>query len=463
MNQRAGLFAVVLVFLMTLAATARAAQDPRFFGTYYLPTFNEQFCKKYRVKLFGFTVRQGTSCKTVTITDIAVHLDYRQGPKGGFVSGFGHALYGGETYHFSVVGPIIAHGLVRLTVGIDFPEFRTVTANAYLSNDGVALNGSAFGYSSSLRKDKGPNKPPKVVISSPSPGASHAWGSTVPLSATITDEDPSFPLERQAWHSDRDGPLSGSPVHGPKSHSLLVNDLSPGPHKITFEATDSGGLSASASVSLNIGNTPPDVPTIFQPKHQEKVYANVPIALLGQAWDAEEGWLGGDNLSWSSDRDGVLASGAQAKATFKTPGSHVLRFQATDALGASRSSDQAITVLPYGGNSPPAVKITKPAYEKWKGLAVLANKPLQFIAQVADKESPLADLKLTWHAIRLPAPGELFATITKFGQNSPSASTALAAVEGAATTYRIRLTAEDPGGLTGEDWVVLLALPKTIE
>jgi hypothetical protein len=92
-----------------------------------------------------------------------------------------------------------------------------------------------------------PPKPPEVFITSPKPGARYMFGMNVSLSGRAYDDQDGGLYSEAAlvWSSDRDGILG-------RGRSLNLETLSAGPHTITLSATNSIGLTGSASVTITI-------------------------------------------------------------------------------------------------------------------------------------------------------------------------------------------------------------------
>lgn len=88
--------------------------------------------------------------------------------------------------------------------------------------------------------------PPLVHILSPGTVTIFQEGETVFFEGVAMDEeDRIIAQENIIWRSDLDGPLGTGVVVG-------LTDLSPGFHMVTFQATDSDGLSSSAQVGVYI-------------------------------------------------------------------------------------------------------------------------------------------------------------------------------------------------------------------
>lgn len=71
-----------------------------------------------------------------------------------------------------------------------------------------------------------------------------------------------------------------------------------GSYTATLKVTDSGGLSATATVPVQAGNTAP-VPTIVSPAAGDLFSVNGTYTLKGTGTDAEDGTLGASSLSWT--------------------------------------------------------------------------------------------------------------------------------------------------------------------
>ncbi len=90
-----------------------------------------------------------------------------------------------------------------------------------------------------------PNHPLRLRMLRPADGAQVRSGSTVALVASVVDQDERGLAAQVRWQSDRDG-LIGT------GRRVTTRDLSVGDHVITASITDSGGLTATASVGVTI-------------------------------------------------------------------------------------------------------------------------------------------------------------------------------------------------------------------
>jgi hypothetical protein len=113
----------------------------------------------------------------------------------------------------------------------------------------IASDGVRTGADSSKRF-KVPFKPPRVQISTPAPGAGVLADSPVQLVASVHDpQDVRFAGSKVVWHSSLQGELG----HG----TAIEASLAPGTHEITATATNSGGKSAVAAVTVSAAPVPP--------------------------------------------------------------------------------------------------------------------------------------------------------------------------------------------------------------
>lgn len=91
-------------------------------------------------------------------------------------------------------------------------------------------------------------KPPQVSITSLVDGNHFGWADVIPLDGRVTDEEDESPYDEMTfiWTSDVDGFLG-------YGQYITTFGLTPGWHVITLTATDSDGMSDSASVRIVVG------------------------------------------------------------------------------------------------------------------------------------------------------------------------------------------------------------------
>jgi hypothetical protein len=178
--------------------------------------------------------------------------------------------------------------------------------------------------------------PPMVAITEPADGTTVFAGRSLTfrgIAADATDGDLGAAL---VWTSDRDGPLG-------TGASVTPGALGIGLHTVTALATDRGGLTAAAQVTVLV--RPPNVPPALRlvaPAGDAPVLAGRPVLLFARATDAEDGDLGAA-ITWSSSRDGALGNGA-SRSVVLSQGTHTLTAAVTDRDGATASASVPLAV-----------------------------------------------------------------------------------------------------------------------
>jgi hypothetical protein len=195
-----------------------------------------------------------------------------------------------------------------------------------------------------------PAPAPVVTITAPGDDVAIRHGTVVAFDATAFSLADGIVTDRLAWTSSIDGMLG---VGGSFSRS----DLSTGEHLVTASVTDSTRVTGRAQVRIRIEEDAAPVVTIETPTAQEKFLAGTAITLAGLAMDSLDGDLS-TTLQWSSDRDGVLGTGATVTVGSMSLGTHVITARASDSAGLTGSASVTIDVQQL---DPPTVQITSPA------------------------------------------------------------------------------------------------------
>ncbi|TMA39097.1 MAG: DNRLRE domain-containing protein, partial [Deltaproteobacteria bacterium] len=229
-----------------------------------------------------------------------------------------------------------------------------------------------------------PNVAPVVTISAPADGASVPAGSTVTLGASATDDFDGNVTSRIQWASSRDGALGGG--------GTRTVTLSEGSHVLTASVTDSDGATGSAQVHLTVTPTAPVV-TITGPADGTTVFAGTSLAFSGTASDATDGSLSA-SLRWSSDRDGLIGSGASFATTRLSAGTHLITASATDRGGLTGRAQRTVIVRPP--NVAPAVSIAAPT----SGTSLITGKPVLLAATATDAEDGNLGAAVRWASSR---------------------------------------------------------------
>ncbi|TMA69280.1 MAG: DNRLRE domain-containing protein, partial [Deltaproteobacteria bacterium] len=278
---------------------------------------------------------------------------------------------------------------------------------------------------------RNPNVAPVVTISAPADGASAPAGTMVTLGATATDDFDGNVTSKIQWASSRDGALGGG--------GTRTVTLSEGTHVLTASVTDSDGATGSAQVRLTVTPTPPVV-AITGPADGTTVFAGTSLAFSGTANDATDGNLSA-SLRWTSDRDGLIGSGASFTTTRLSAGTHVITASATDRGGLSGQALRTVVVRPP--NTSPAVQVVAPA----NGTSLITGKPVLLAATAADAEDGDLAAAIRWSSSRDGALGTGGAVVV------PSLSVG---------THTLSVSATDRDGATTTATVTLNVVPTTV-
>lgn len=201
------------------------------------------------------------------------------------------------------------------------------------------------------------NFPPQIRIVTPRDGATVDLNRGVSFFAEASDREDGRP--NVSW-------TNGATVRNGVSASFRFNTL--GAVTVRATAIDREGASSTASVRVNVVNSPP-VARIDAPAAGATVYRGVPVRLQGYATDINEGLehegdrLPGSQLTWASDRPGDFAprAGGEAEVTFPSAGSRTITLTARDTQGLTGRASVMVNVLERPAALPPSVSITGPA------------------------------------------------------------------------------------------------------
>src|SRR5207244_11856811 len=127
------------------------------------------------------------------------------------------------------------------------------------------------------------NATPTVAITAPASGAILEIGAATTLTAIASDPEDGSLAPVVAWTSSRDGAIG-------TGGSITLSTLSAGTHVITASATDSGGKTGRASITVTMNATP--TVTITAPAAGSAFEPGAAIALTATAADPEDGDLG---------------------------------------------------------------------------------------------------------------------------------------------------------------------------
>jgi hypothetical protein len=116
--------------------------------------------------------------------------------------------------------------------------------------------------------------------------------------------------------------------------------------RLRLVASDGMNNAMIESAPLALGRPSPPEVHLFTP-NQGTVHAlAAPIALHGSAWDREDSMLDGEQVTWSSSRDGVLGHGRLLVVDSLSVGAHTITMQAFDLTGQASTDTVAIEIVP---------------------------------------------------------------------------------------------------------------------
>jgi hypothetical protein len=192
----------------------------------------------------------------------------------------------------------------------------------------------------------------------------------------------------------------------------------------------------SDSDPLSPQNSPPTV-QITAPDNGATYIEGEDITFAGSGNDIEDGSLTGNSLVWTSDKDGQIGTSAGVTTSSLSVNTHTVTLTATDSDNATGTASIQITVLPSGGNQPPTVEITQPAW----GTHFTVGDDVTFVGSAVDPEDgTLGGSNLVWISNRDGKIGE--------GQTITVNSLSICH----STIY---LTATDSQGASGTDSVLV--------
>jgi serine protease len=289
------------------------------------------------------------------------------------------------------------------------------------------------------------NVPPSITIA-PSGTTEAIFNLPSYFTATVDDVEDPFPCCTVAWSSNVDGALG-------TGWQLEHTFATLGTRVVTATATDGGGATRQASVTVQVVNVAPIV-TLSSPTAGAQPFRTANVILRASATDRNEPneTLACSNLVWTSSVPGDAGfpvAGCERTVAFATNGPRTITVTATDGQGASDAASVAITVVDPPPNLPPSVQVTSPP--NLPNPAPPIDQPLNLTGTATDPEGA-TNLTYQW--------------TTKLGNNAPIVVGTGASIQWTPNqTYafnqeglwrvEVRLNVTDPQGNVGTDFVVL--------
>ncbi len=230
------------------------------------------------------------------------------------------------------------------------------------------------------------------------------------------------------------------------NNSVKTANLYPtaGTYTVTLTVQDAIGQTNTIVTPLTVpiptGNQPPTA-TITAPASGTSVVQGTNITFSGSGSDPEDGNLTGASLTWASNLNGAIGTGASFTTGGLSVGTHTITLTSHDSQGATGSASITVIVTPKP-NTPPTANITAPA----SGTSVVQGTSVGFAGTGSDVEDgALTGASLTWASNIGGAIG-----------TGVSFSTTTLAVG----THTITLTSHDSQGATGSASITVIVTPK---
>ncbi|MDP3237173.1 MAG: PKD domain-containing protein [Myxococcales bacterium] len=185
------------------------------------------------------------------------------------------------------------------------------------------------------------NRAPTVTITAPSTGSTVTAGTSVSFTGTAIDpEDGALTGMALRWSSSRDGALgTGSP--------FSTAGLSAGAHTITLSATDSGGRTASASVTLTVMMTTMNVPPIARLSGPSSGQATQTLTFDASSSSDVDGMITSYRFDFGDGSPVVSGAAATASRAYASAGTFTVTVTVTDDRGATATASLTVTITPF--------------------------------------------------------------------------------------------------------------------
>ncbi|MDX2006037.1 MAG: hypothetical protein SFU83_12225 [Meiothermus sp.] len=369
-----------------------------------------------------------------------------------------------ELMFYGVVGPTIE---VAPSAKLDlmYPRdplwklFAGIEANVGIN---IKVLGFSKSYSTNLRDDsveiaRAANTPPDVSFLS-SAGAADL-GTCCNLRVRVLDAEDGPACCQVSFRSSR----TGDGVGGALGNASGVQPELPytfttlGTRTITATAVDSKGATRSATLEINVVNTPPTL-AISSPFGGQQLFRGVSYRLRGVSFDRNEAGfeLPCDSLRWTSSvaGDNLSATGCSPSASFATNGPRTLTLTGTDPQGATGTATVSVTVVDPPANLPPVVNLTSPQ----NNITIGPDQLIRLGGTAADPEGSAVTLSWDVTTGYNPATGtgaQTFpVTPAANGDWRPTNSITYTTCE-VSDTLRLRLRARDAQSNEGFDFIVI--------
>ncbi len=265
------------------------------------------------------------------------------------------------------------------------------------------------------------NTPPTVGITSPTNGSTFVTSDSLSFQGSASDFEQGSLTGSITWTSSRDGAIG--------SGGSFTRRLSKGTHTITASITDADGATATASVTVTVGNTPPTI-SMSSPANGATFKTADQIQFTGVASDFDQGSLTG-SIAWTSSRDGAIGSGGSFTRRL-SKGTHTITASITDADGSTRTAVASITVT----NTPPVVSISGPA----NGASYNTSDLIQFNGTASDFDQGSLSNSIAWSSNRDGALGSGATLSKRLTKGTHTITASITDADGATTTATVTIS-----------------------
>jgi hypothetical protein len=152
-------------------------------------------------------------------------------------------------------------------------------------------------------------EPPHVEIDHPADGTTYGNDQTISFRGEAIDPEQGDIGPSATWS------LDGTPI-GTGARLLQYKIATVGTHTVTLSATNGGGATSSASITVHVvpGTGAPSV-SITNPPDNDDVAAGTPVTFTATATTASGATIPDADISWNDDLDGPLGTGSTITKT----------------------------------------------------------------------------------------------------------------------------------------------------
>ncbi|MBN1875463.1 MAG: PKD domain-containing protein [Anaerolineae bacterium] len=192
---------------------------------------------------------------------------------------------------------------------------------------------------------------PQITVTYPHSGT--VLTGTVPITWEALDEDGDALSYVLRYSTDGGATWIALAVDLTEAGYALDTSRLPGTDQGVIQVIATDGLNTVMDVSDGVFTVPVKAPTAYiaLPTNGSVILENMGVALVGSAYDPEDGPLADSQLTWSSSLDGELGSGETVFVPGLSQGWHTITLMATDSYSNyAASSIEVLVVAPAEAN-----------------------------------------------------------------------------------------------------------------